>query len=113
MARQPNDRRSTPTAVLATIRQLGANVAGARQRRRWTQEELAGKAGVSRLTILHLEQGQPGTAIEAYVAALWAMGLHHTIADAASLASDPEGAVLMEARAGSRVRHAARADDDF
>lgn len=102
-----------PAAVETAARVLGANLAEARQRRQWTQAELARKAGLSRPTIAKVERGNPGTSIEAYIAVLWAMGLHHSVVEVASIENDPEGATLLQARTAGPVRRARRADDDF
>jgi len=51
--------------------------------------------------------------IGAYVAALWALGLHHEIAELASLERDLEGQTLAAARRGVRVRLSTGLDDKF
>lgn len=102
-----------PATVLATVARLGRNIAAARRNRRWRQEDLAARAGVDRRTILGIEQGKPGIAVGAYVAALWAMGLEGQVASVAGPGRDPEGETLAAARAGRRMRPAAEPDDEF
>ncbi|CAN5828841.1 hypothetical protein BH11GEM1_BH11GEM1_08650 [soil metagenome] len=104
---------SVPAAVELVARQLGAHIGAARKRRRWTQEELAQKAGITRQTLMKIERGSLGTALTGYIAALWAMGLHHPLEELATAEQDPEGRTLERARLGARVRHSHSADDDF
>jgi hypothetical protein len=51
--------------------------------------------------------------IGAYVAVLWAMGLHQDVADLASPERDLEGQTLAAARLGERVRPKTEFDDEF
>jgi len=101
-----------PAAAEDALRQLGRNIATARLRRRWRQVDLAAKAGITRVTVIAVERGRPGTGIGAYVAALWALGLHHDVARLAAPDRDVEGATLEAARLGARARPALL-DDDF
>ncbi len=88
-------------------------MARARINRQWRQEDLAAKAGVTRRVIIRIEEGHLGVGIGAYVAALWAMGLHQNVADVASPERDVEGQTLAAARLGKRVRPATELDDEF
>src|SRR5688572_13925474 len=115
MPRTPKNLRpeSAPAAVAQTVARLGANIATARINRRWRQEDLARRAGVTRGVIVRLEAGQLGVGVGAYVAALWAMGLHQDVAELGSPARDLEGQTLAAARLGQRVRPATEFDDEF
>jgi transcriptional regulator with XRE-family HTH domain len=104
--------RATPQSILDSIKRVGENVRAARLRRQWTEEELAQKAGISRLTLRSLERGSPGVGLSALVSTLWAMGLNGSLGRLASREEDTEGATLVESRLGSRV-HRSTADDDF
>lgn len=104
---------TAPAAITQTLSRLGANVAAARINRQWRQQDLAEKAGVSRQIIIRIEDGQLGVSIGAYVAVLWAMGLHGDVAELASAERDLEGQTLAAARLGQRVRHSSGLDDDF
>lgn len=114
MPKTPRQLRpdSAPAAVVRAVAQLGANIATARKNRRWRQEDLAARAGVTRAVIIRLEEGQLGVGIGAYVAALWAMGLEHHVALLASPERDAEGQTLAAARSGKRVRPATALDDE-
>jgi len=103
---------AAPAAVVDTVTRLGANIAAARLRRRWSQEHLAAKAGITRPTITRIEAGELGTGAGAYVAVLWAMGLHHPLADIADLFHDSEGRTLEAARLPKRAHAPTRLIDD-
>jgi transcriptional regulator with XRE-family HTH domain len=102
-----------PAGVSDAVTQLGASIRTARLRRRWPQAQLATKAGITRATLVAVEQGKLGTGIGAYVSVLWALGLHGDIASLASLERDPEGRTLEEARLPQRARTPIGLDDDF
>lgn len=102
-----------PVAIEQAVAQLGANIATARLRRHWRQEDLARKAGITRATLVAIEQGKLGTGIGAYVAVLWALGLHSDVGQIAAPERDLEGRTLEAARLGSRVRLSTDLSDDF
>jgi transcriptional regulator with XRE-family HTH domain len=95
------------------VAKLGANIALARKNRRWRQQDLATKAGLTRRVVIHLEAGQLGVGIGAYVAALRALGLDGDLAMLAAPERDDEGQTLAAARTGARVRPGGGLDDDF
>lgn len=105
--------QAMPGPVEHAIAQLGANIATARLRRRWRQEDLARKAGITRLTVAAIERGKPGTGIGAYAAALWALGLHGKLSEIAAPETDEEGMALEAARLGERARPTTSLSDDF
>lgn len=102
-----------PAAIEEAVLRLGANIATARLRRKWRQQDLADRAGVTRKTIIAIERGNLGTGIGAYVAALWALGLHGDVAILAAPDRDLEGQTLEAARLPERARAATRLSDDF
>lgn len=104
---------NAPAAVIDLGKRLGGNIALARRRRNLRQEDLARKAGISRLTLMKVEQGGLGTGIGAYLAVLWALGLDRSVGSVAKPEDDREGTVLEAARAGKRVRVPRRLGDDF
>ena len=69
MSPQPTVRPAAP-AVLARVdvvaASLGAQVSAARKRRRWTTQEVADRAGVSRALVYRVERGDQST-LETYV----------------------------------------------
>jgi transcriptional regulator with XRE-family HTH domain len=113
MPNAPIRTGAAPAAVELVAQEFGGHIAEARKRRRWTQEELARKAGITRQTLMKIERGNLGTALTAYIAVLWAMGLHHSFAALVAAERDPEGQALERSRLGARIRHGHSADDDF
>lgn len=111
--RQITYSHAPPAAIEQVITQLGANIATARLRRHWRQEDLADKTGLTRMTIVAIEKGKLGTGIGAYVAALWALGLHDDVALLAAPDRDLEGQTLEAARLPERARPASQLSDDF
>jgi transcriptional regulator with XRE-family HTH domain len=104
---------AAPAAISQVVAELGRNIATARQRRRWRQKDLAEKAGITRATLIAIEQGKLGTGIGAYVAVLWALGLHGDVAELAAPARDLEGATLEAARLPLRARPSSALSDEF
>lgn len=104
---------AAPAAVELVAKDFGGHIADARKRRRWTQAELARKAGITRQTLMKIERGNLGTALTAYIAVLWAMGLHRSLGRVAASEQDLEGQALERSRLGARIRHGHSADDDF
>ena len=113
MPRKQLTPRSVPAAVADLGRQLGANIALARKRRRITQARLAARAGVSRPTLARIEAGRVGVGLDSYLAVLWGLGLEGEVRRLASPDGDREGATLEAARLGQRMRATHRLADDF
>ena len=113
MPRRNVNYEAAPAAVLDTVARLGRNIATARVRRQLREEDLSAKAGISRITLRRVEAGALGTGIGAYIAALWALGLHHEVGEIASPQRDIEGQTLEAARRGERVRPAQDLSDEF
>ncbi len=104
---------AAPDAVADSVAQVGRQIAVARLRRGWRQKDLAEKAGITRATLVGIEQGKLGTGFGAYVAVLWALGLHHKVAELAAPDEDAEGRTLEAARLPERARPSSAMDDDF
>lgn len=113
MPRRNVNFEAAPAAVVDTAARLGQSIATARVRRQLREEDLAARAGISRVTLRRVEAGALGTGIGAYVAALWALGLHHDLGEVASPERDLEGQTLEAARRGQRVRPAQHLSDEF
>jgi transcriptional regulator with XRE-family HTH domain len=111
--RQITYSHASPAPIEQAVAQLGANIATARLRRRWRQQDLAEKAGITRATLISIEKGRLGTGIGAYVAVLWALGIHGDVSRLASPERDAEGLTLESARLPARARPASDLDDDF
>jgi transcriptional regulator with XRE-family HTH domain len=92
-----------PPAVVQSLRQLGENLAIGRIRRRETQSEWARRIGVSRPTLIRVEQGDPGVGIGIYATALWVMGRAEAIPGLAAPAED-RGALEADVREAMKRR---------
>ncbi len=64
-----------PSGVRKSIRELGEFIACARKEKGWTQEEMARRIGVSRMTVVRMEKGAPEVAAGLYLTAAWLLGL--------------------------------------
>ncbi|MDH3206424.1 MAG: helix-turn-helix domain-containing protein [Gemmatimonadota bacterium] len=111
MPRIPVSEETAPAKVVAAARRLGNNIRTARKRRRLRQKDLATQAGINVQTLRRVEGGSLGTAVGAYIAALWAMGLENQLTQLAEPATDLEGKTLEAAARGERVRPRALSSD--
>ncbi len=98
MSRSSVVAQSLPPAALAALRQLGANLAIARKRRKESQRAWALRIGVSVPTLIRMEQGDASVGMGVYASALWLMGRVQALADVAAPASDL-GALEQDVRA--------------
>jgi len=64
-----------PLGVRESLKELGELIACARKEKRWTQEELAQRIGVNRMTVVRIEKGAPEVATGWYLTAAWLLGL--------------------------------------
>jgi transcriptional regulator with XRE-family HTH domain len=124
MSPQPTVRPAAP-AVLARVdvvaASLGAQVCAARKRRRWSTQQVADRAGVSRALVYRVERGDQST-LETYVrlGAVLGLSLEAALEDPRTTArphraEDPVHAAIVEMLA---ARHAgpgrlATADEPF
>ncbi len=77
-----------PAAVGRALKDLGANLALARQRRKESQRTWASRLSVSVPTLIRMEQGDPAVGMGVYATALWLMGRHAALPDVADPAQD-------------------------
>ena len=74
---------------------LGEQIQLARLRRKFSAEQVAERAGISRKTVYNIEQGIPSVAIGSYLQVLFVLGLEQDLSMVA--ASDPLGRKLQDA----------------
>ncbi len=84
MSRRSQSLTELPPALRSLLRELGANLAIARKRRKESRRAWAGRIGVSEPTLARLEQGDPGVAFGTYATALWLIGRAQAIAELAA-----------------------------
>ncbi len=75
---------------------LGENIRLARLRRKFSMEQVAERANISRPTLLSIEKGNPNVTIGAYVKVLAVLGLDKDIVEVAN--DDKLGRRLQDAR---------------
>jgi transcriptional regulator with XRE-family HTH domain len=73
-----------PPALRSVLRELGANLAIARKRRKESIRAWAGRIGVSEPTLVRMEKGDPSVAFGTYATALWMIGRAPAIAQLAA-----------------------------
>lgn len=104
---------SAPYVVRQLTQDMGKRLRLARQRRRMKLRDLAARAGMSYDTARAVERGELATAIGAYVAFAWAMGIEPEFGVLFHPEKDVEGMALERARTPSRVDSPKVMDDDF
>ena len=80
---------------LKILKVLGEHIQLARLRRKFSAEQVAERAGISRKTVYNIEQGIPTVAIGSYLQVLFVLGLEQDLSMVA--ASDPLGRKLQDA----------------
>jgi len=81
---------------------LGENIRLARLRRKLSAEQVAERAGISRLTLIRIEKGSASVAIGNYLQVLFILGLEKDLDKVAS--SDPLGRKLQDANLKIAIR---------
>ena len=77
-----------PAAAQAALRQLGADLATARKRRKQSQREWAQRLNVSAPTLIRMEKGDPSVSAGIYATALWLIARHDALGSLADPAAD-------------------------
>jgi transcriptional regulator with XRE-family HTH domain len=77
-----------PASAAKALKDLGENLALARQRRRESLRAWASRMSVSVPTLMRMEKGDPAVGMGVYATALWMMGRHTALPDVASPAHD-------------------------
>jgi transcriptional regulator with XRE-family HTH domain len=97
--------KATPSLrASAELAKLGADIAVARKRRRFTQQRLADGAGVNVATIRRLERGDAGVSLGVLAMVLLTLGESGRLGDLLDVAKDDIGLVLAVNELPQRVR---------
>ncbi|MDD3182952.1 MAG: helix-turn-helix domain-containing protein [Alphaproteobacteria bacterium] len=99
---------STPLPVIRILRKLGQDIRDARLRRRIPVAVMAARAGLSRITLSKIENGEPTSSLGAYATVLFVLGLEGRLADIADIKNDELGLRLEEDRLPKRIRNSTK-----
>jgi transcriptional regulator with XRE-family HTH domain len=95
---------SKPPVIFPSERKLlvefGERLRMARLRRKWAVATVAGRAGVSRTTVYHVEAGDASVTLGTYMRVLAVLGLQNSVALLA--ADDKVGRALQDAEIDTR-----------
>ncbi len=64
-----------PLSVQKSLREIGGVIACARKEKQWTQQELAQRIGIGRMTVVRMEKGASEVAVGWYLTAAWLLAL--------------------------------------
>ena len=93
-----------PLAVSRAIEKFGKDLALARRRRRFSQESMAKRIGISVASLRRLEKGDPSLSWGAVVRALHVLGEIEKLNDLLDTAKDDIGLLLMNEQLPQRIR---------
>lgn len=96
-------KHKKPIPVQRAIRKLGQDIRNARKRRRLPIALVAERAGISRITLIKLEKGEPGVSIGILGSVLLALDLLDRLQDLADAQQDSLGRMLEEERLPQRI----------
>ena len=109
-------RRAHPYSpqTIDAVRVLGLEVARSRRARRWTETELAGRAGISAVTLRNIERGVPTVGIGTVFEVATILGINLFGADREEMSALVERGRYRLALLPSRVREpTGPVHDDF
>lgn len=92
-------------AALGALTALGERLKEARLRRNWTQQQLAGKTGLSESSIKKVEAGSPRIMMAAYLSVLDVLGVPDGLDHVLAPGSDTLGEALARNALRRRARH--------
>lgn len=88
MSKISSTTEQLPASAAKALRDLGDNLALARQRRKESLRTWASRMSVSVPTLMRMEKGDPTVGMGAYATALWLMGRHAALPEVAAPALD-------------------------
>ena len=93
-----------PLPVKRALEKLGADIGDARRRRRIPMALMAERAGIGRMTLVRIGQGDPAVSIGAYARVLFVLGLTTRLNELADASHDATGLALEEEHLPKRIR---------
>lgn len=93
-----------PIPAKRALDKLGADMRDARRRRRIPTALMAERAGISRMTLNKIENGDPGVSMGSYTTVLFVLGMTARLEDLADSRHDSVGLSLEEERLPQRIR---------
>ncbi len=102
-----------PQEVHEISHRLGERIRAARVRRKWRQEDLASRAGLSRSFVQSVERGSVSCAIGGVLTLLWTLGLAGEVELIADPGLDRDGLSLALSAEKKRVFVPRKLDNDF
>ena len=93
-----------PLPVKRALQKLGADISDARRRRRIPMALMAQRAGIGRMTLVRIEQGDPAVSMGAYARVLFVLGLTTRLDELADASHDATGLALEEEYLPKRIR---------
>ena len=98
------DVKNTPLPVKRALKKLGQDLRDARRRRRIPMYLAAERAAMSRTTLSHIEKGDEGVSLGAYVKILFVLGMIQRLVELADPAFDELGLGLEADHLPRRIR---------
>jgi hypothetical protein len=93
-----------PLPVKRALEKLGADISDARRRRRIPMALMAERAGIGRMTLVRIEQGDPAVSLGGYARVLFVLGLTSRLNELADASHDTTGLALEEQHLPRRIR---------
>lgn len=99
------DPSDLPHEVQSVLAGLGKKITLARKARRWTQSDLAAKAGIGLTTMVAIEKGAAKGQFAHWLNVLWALDVLDILEMAARPEDDALALALLEKRIPARIRY--------
>ena len=105
--KMPETKSILPLPVKRALQKLGADINDAR-RRRIPMALMAERAGIGRMTLIRIEQGDAAVSMGAYARVLFVLGLTTRLDELADASHDATGLAVEEEHLPKRIRTSPR-----
>ncbi|NTW51979.1 MAG: helix-turn-helix domain-containing protein [Chlorobiaceae bacterium] len=92
-----------PDAVLRALKKIGNDLSLARRRRRFSQQSMADRVGISLSSLRRMEKGDPTLAWGTIARSLFVLGELDRFAELLDTAKDDIGLILMDQQLPKRI----------